>query len=151
MNEQLRLAANEAAAKLRAIESERGKAGSVARCVAETQFDDAVAVARAEKIAADNAVVAHIEAEASHPWEGKKVFRDVSVWRGLWPSKAISKREEGVVEIVRRSSQFPANMRYSQPRIGQAVVRLLKKDGSPSLRCFESWGGQIHPNWKLAE
>ena len=144
MIEQLQLAANEAGKKLIAIQCECNEAGSVARCAAEARYTNALAAARANKIAADSAVVAYIEAEASHPWEGKRVFREVGVGYR-------SKREEGIVEVVRRSSQFPANMRYSRPRIGVVIVRQVKKDGTASLKFFGYGAKTLNTGWKLVE
>ena len=151
MIEQLQLAANEADKKLRGIERARNEAGAVARCAAEAQFNDTIAAARAEKLAADNAVVAHIEAEASHPWEGKKVFREVGVGYRFRSGISHTKREEGIVEVVRRSSQFPANMRYSRPRIGVVIVRQVKKDGTASLKFCGHGAKTLNAEWRLAE
>ena len=60
---------------------------------------------------------------ASHPWEGKRV----------WRKNHSGKRLEGVVEVVRRGVTLPENVsQYNRPAIGTVIIRKIKKDGSPS-------------------
>lgn len=45
----------------------------------------------------------------------------------------------GVLEVVTRGSAFPSNQgSWRRPAVGTVIVRLLKKDGSPSLM-WETW------------
>lgn len=43
----------------------------------------------------------------------------------------------GVIELVTRETQHPANLRYGKASVGSYVIRLLKKDGTPSLSYVE--------------
>lgn len=82
--------------------------------------------------------------EPDHPWSGKKVYRMVNVGRSFAPRMV---REDGLVETWRITSERPANWSgWRIPPIGQAVVRPLKKDGTPSAR-FE----RLDSCWKLTE
>lgn len=76
-------------------------------------------------------------ATADHEWEGRRVFRMVRP-RGVnfyMRSNVPEVREEGVVETVRQTSEFAGNLSsYSRPKIGDVIVRSLKKDGSPALK-----------------
>jgi len=83
---------------------------------------------------AHDALKAHISDKASHPWDGKRVFRMKSMY-DRWSGRKIGKeRIDGIVEVVRLDSQFPVNMgTWSRPELGSVIIRKVKKDGKPSL------------------
>lgn len=71
---------------------------------------------------------------------GTKVFEWVRP--GRWARAGEPMRKSGrvgVVEVCTHESFFAGNARYSRPSVGQVFVRLLKKDGSPSLKVVEGW------------
>lgn len=51
--------------------------------------------------------------------------------------------QRGVLEIVTTDSCFPGNVSH-RPSIGKEIVRLLKKDGTPSLR-YDTWFSDWRP------
>lgn len=52
----------------------------------------------------------------------------------------------GIFEIVSFDSKFPENLsEYSRPKVGSYIVRLLKKDGTPSLK-FDKYN-HLGSNW----
>lgn len=81
---------------------------------------------------------------ASHPHEGKRVSTKRNVGTSYMP------RYEtiyGVVEVFRVGTEFPANLsHYSIPKVGEAFVRLLKKDGKPGKAIDTRLRG-----WKLED
>lgn len=42
--------------------------------------------------------------------------------------------KRGVVEVCTRESKFPSNIAWSKPSPGEAYIRMLKTDGTPSLQ-----------------
>lgn len=52
---------------------------------------------------------------------------------------------KGVVEVITHESAHPATLEHGRAKIGIAVVRLLKKDGSQSLNYEQSWEGAWLP------
>lgn len=99
---------------------------------------------------ANNALREHIDATTTHPWEGKKVVRVTHEPVSRWSSKTREVRLYGVVEIRRTDTKFPANQRWGLPDLGDPFVRLLKKDGTPSLK-LDRWNWRVTDQWKLAE
>ena len=97
------------------------------------------------------AVVARVAAEdatADHPWTGKKVFRMEAQGRSY--QRLPDKRIDGIVETYRSTTKLPENSaRWRLPSIGQPIVRLLRKDGSPGLK-VEVFS-RAYREWKLAE
>jgi hypothetical protein len=54
-----------------------------------------------------------------------------------------SKEDIGMVEIITPESKHPATKTYGKARIGEVVVRKLKKDGTPSQNYINVSGGWI--------
>lgn len=52
--------------------------------------------------------------------------------------------QRGVLEIVTTDSRFGGNISHA-PTIGKEIVRLLKKDGTPSLR-YDTWISDWRPD-----
>lgn len=134
------------------------------RTMRQTEIDDATAAINAKyatDLAAARAVLAeavqaerdHVDATASHPWDGKRVYRERPKYASAWSSKQVGvERLDGILEVVRQSSQFPANMTYSRPKLGTIIIRKLKKDGSVSLATHDILGRDPESaGWKLAE
>ena len=70
---------------------------------------------------------------ANHPDEGRRVFRDEDVYATRWSRKPSgTKRITGVVEVWRVGASA---QRGFDPRVGTPVVRLLKADGTPGVKC----------------
>jgi hypothetical protein len=87
---------------------------------------------------------------ASHPWEGKRVFKDENTGKSWRPA---TKRIFGIVR-VRRNGERPgaANQNYGLPRIGQAYIVAVKKDGTEAVRVLERAGdGGAFWKWQLDE
>lgn len=86
-----------------------------------------------------------------HAWAGKKVTRIKKTGRP-WNRKC--ETLFGVVETVTSKSEFPENLR--RPRVGDTIVRLLKKDGTPGLKfedlraAPEHAGDNADQYWRLA-
>lgn len=82
------------------------------------------------------------DAAAKHPWEGKRVRREVEVGR-RFNRKTVE--EFGVVEVRRADSEFPQGQSLGLPTMGEAFVRLEKKDGTTGLRFADlhrrDWSG----------
>jgi hypothetical protein len=91
---------------------------------------------------------------ASHPWEGKKVYRTEPVFASQWSGKQVgTKRIYGVVEVCRLDTAFADNTSsWGRPSLGNSFVRLLKKDGTPGVKIDRDsrYGGQL-AGWQLAE
>lgn len=86
-------------------------------------------------------------ATPDHEWEGRRVFRMVPGGGRAWNPRP-DVREEGIVETVRQGSRFANNLStYSTPRVGDVIVRSLKKDGSRALK-FDRLGSSYRP-WSL--
>ena len=140
--EKAKEAYEQASRAFRDIERAQTEAESVARQEVRRRFAERLEAARklliARKIVLDDAKIA----AASHPWEGKKVWRKDHVgWLGRTVVTIY-----GVVQIRVRETKFPANTTdYRMPNLGEPFVRLLTKDGKPGLK-FETMR-----EWKLAE
>ena len=145
-----RIAEDEARAARDAIDSAAKAAGQEARQRAEKAYRLAHDYEGACKrlIAACRARIAAEDATPDHEWEGRRVF----VMENAGPHwNRSQKRVEGVVETVRSNTVFASNSSgWRKPAIGEPIVRMLKKDGSPALK-FESfyrtWGGK----WALCD
>lgn len=77
------------------------------------------------------------------------VGRTVAEWKLFGCSsepKATGVR--GVVEVFKAGDRFIGS-RWSQPSIGSLVVRVLKKDGTKSLKCVAFHGEQLPHRWKF--
>lgn len=81
-----------------------------------------------------------------HAWTGRRVFK-MEATGPSWSRE--TKRVDGVVEMRRSSTPFPGNAAdYSLPALGEAFVRLVKKDGTPGLQFARL---HSHRGWKLVE
>lgn len=124
------------------LESEQSKAGDAARAKARAEYDDRIRIARMvrleAKTARDTAAVA-LAAGASgravpvgarvEEWRKK----EVGGWRKEWTNQLVATGRRGIVEVFTPQSEYPDNRgAWRRPRIGDFVIRLLKKDGSPS-------------------
>lgn len=145
--EQAKAAVEAADRARRAVEREIRDAEEAAKAAIRAQFDARLKAAWEGVNDARAALVAAQDQTPDHPWTGKRVFRMEQrgrVWERRTPI-----RIEGIVETVRSTTVFPENTaQWRCPGIGQPIVRLLKKDGSPSKR-FEEMSR--HTSWKLAE
>ena len=90
------------------------------------------------------------DAAASHPWEGKEV---TSMQRTHRYYK--EERVKALVEVVRSDTEFTLNIAsYSKPSVGEVIVRKLKKDGTPSLKFWDSYysdSKRLAEQWTLVE
>lgn len=87
-------------------------------------------------------------ATPDHEWTGKKVYRIEECFSRRSYKKIGETRLEGVVETYRHGVTLGRG--HYVYKIGQPIVRLLKKDGTPGLKTENldrTFGGE----WKLAE
>lgn len=136
-----------------AIKTGADRAGTAAAATASATYlsQHDYEGARARSRAASIARIAAEDALPAHEWEGRKVSRTGKIYRRFGGGIVGEKRFEGIVETVRSTSVFAANVRYNIPPAGSVIVRMLKKDGSPGLSFegFSDWNGA--PRWTLAE
>jgi hypothetical protein len=133
-----------------AIERLRREAINAATDAINTEYSERVDAAsevlwKAEKAARDN-----IDATAAHPWDGRRVVLVKPKYARYGGHLTGHETLHGIVEVVRQSSDFPANMRWSRPTLGKVIIRKVKKDGTPSLQ-FYDWGDGKIENWSLPE
>jgi hypothetical protein len=137
------------------IERDQRAAIDAAKAKVLAEFSAPLQAARMERAVAEKAKRDYIEANASHPWDGKKVFRIRKRRIRPYSREMVEYREEGFVEVVRTTSQFPENLSsYSMPELGSIIVRKVKKDGSPAKAFIERYWPQnadrMTNEWKLA-
>ena len=84
----------------------------------------------------------HLDATATHEWEGRRVVRTV---RCGWAGQRVA-AQYGVVQVRRKGMEFPENVTWGVPRIGEAFVRLELKSGKLGKR-FDA----LRSNWQLVE
>lgn len=88
-------------------------------------------------------------ATADHEWTGRRVYRIEEHFSGGWSRKKIGEtRIEGIVETYRHGVTLGRGHR-GWCGVGEPIVRLLKKDGTPGLKTENldrTFGGE----WKLA-
>lgn len=85
---------------------------------------------------------------------GRGVLVEWETKKGQWFSERKNWHYEsgrrGTIEVVDRNTQFPDNMAdYRRPALGDMIIRLLKKDGTPSKQVINLMNGI--PNWWLPE
>lgn len=135
-------------AAVREIERERDQEIREARDAIAEKYRERLREANQRRFEAEQAKRDHIEAGASHPWEGKKVFR-IKKKTSRWGSRVIGEeRLEGVVQVCRQNTPIPGNLGYSAPRLGQPFIRKLKKDGTVGTAIYTR---EDIENWQLAE
>lgn len=100
----------------------------------DSLYADKVSAARANIEAAVQAHRNAREGLPDHPWVGRRVYQMQETRMSVWePSKRV--RVEGVVETVRSGTPFAENLTdYKTPKIGDHIVRLLKKDGKLGIK-----------------
>ncbi|WP_300573458.1 hypothetical protein [Phenylobacterium sp.] len=131
------------------LESEVATKARAAADAVKAEYADRVRAASLARRAAHVALNAAITATAQHPWEGRRVFRLDP--RGAVYGRRAPTRVEGVVEVRRTGTAFPGNAAtYSMPEMGDAFVRLLKKDGTPGAKFDRLHTGRSFP-WKLVD
>jgi hypothetical protein len=146
-----RQAASEFDKHCAAVETEAREAANAARTAAVQSYSAITARLREARDVADKRVREQIDATATHPWEGQRVKRATHYrdWKGApmldRPPKSV---ELGIVEIRRSATRLPGNRGHSLPKLGQAFVRLLKKDGTTgtAIADLEHWRGG---KWEL--
>lgn len=113
------------------------------------RYREALSDAKSEAVKAEWALKkAESAAAPEHEWEGKRVKR-ISVRRSFHRSTP-GEPEYGIVRTCRIDTEFPENMTWRKPRVGDAFVRLLKKDGSEGVR-IASLPGYGIGTWELDE
>jgi hypothetical protein len=114
----------------------------------DAEYAEIRATTHAVYYQAEQAHRAAVAAAGSHEWEGKRVYREKPLYSSKWASRPYGKVPvEGIVEIRRLDTKFAENINYGLPSLGQAFVRLLKKDGKPGI-AIERLGNF---EWSLAE
>lgn len=133
----------------KALESQINKEARAAADAVRASYREQLSALHRTTGDAERALRDHINATASHEWEGKKVFR-MADKSSRWASKPCMVPVYGVVEVRRSDTAFPAGQRHGLPELGQAFVRLLKADGTPGLK-LDSWHWRVTDGWQLAE
>jgi hypothetical protein len=149
--EELKAAIAAAFANVRALEAAQAEEIKAVK----DKHSDGIWAAKKALGQAELALKEAVSNAASHPWEGKKVYRSIPIYASKWSSKQTgTKRVYGVVEVFRLGTVFADNTSsWSRPSLGNAFVRLLKKDGTPGVKIDRDrgYGGQIANCWHLAE
>ena len=142
----LKEAVSEAERRHYAIKDEMRDAIREAEARVRATFADRMNESLREVSDAKCALQQHIDATASHEWEGKRVVRVEQLYgnHSRIPYKTVV--EYGFVEVRRSGTVFPDNAKYRMPAMGEPFVRLEKKDGMIGMR-FE----RFNSAWKLAE
>lgn len=137
-NENLNALQDAMSAEIRAIKDRHG---------------DGIRAAKSALYDAESALKEAKSAAAAHPWEGRKVYKDVPIYSGWSSKQARTERVYGIVEVCRLGTAFAvAVASYSRPSLGRPFVRLLKKDGTPGLKFDRAtgWGDGL-VGWQLVE
>lgn len=121
--------ARDAKLKIQSIEAVRDEEVRAASSAIRDKFTDALREARQAHADAEQAVREHIDAAASHPWEGKRVYRIARI-TSRWDHHISETRVEGVLEVRRIGTVLPGNVGWGLPKLGEPFVRKLKKDGT---------------------
>ena len=145
--EQLRLAANEAADAVKKAERACREECEESRVAIRAKHADKIAGLMEAESAAMERLNDHIEANASHPWEGKKVY--ANMYASAWSTAM--KYQYGIVEIARKDTVFATNAgAWSKPSIGQVFIRKIKKDGTPAIQIADANPSFVR-GWKLVD
>ncbi len=110
---------------------------------ADILFGDVIDASRLALRDAEKAVEAEADAKARVATDGKyPAGTKLYEWsRSQWGGPRQKTGRVGIYECVTLDSKFPASMEH-RPHIGQWIVRVMKKDGTPSLvtdRWATSW------------
>lgn len=148
--EQARNAEMEADTAYRRIESLRAEAIEAARQRVIDEWRERLSAASDVRREARMARIAAEDAQPDHEWEGRRVFRMEPQGRSY--QRLPDKRIEGIVETYRSTSDVPMSTpSYRLPAIGEAIVRLLKKDGTPGAKFEKLDRGCWSSKWQLVE
>lgn len=75
-------------------------------------------------------------------WGDFPVGTELCMWAasGSYGRGKLVIKKRGVVEVCTKDTKLAENLGWKKPDIGEAFVRVLKKDGTPSLMAGEKWG-----------
>lgn len=93
------------------------------------------------------------EQSPRHEWDGRKVERKEKIYQRFSSRDDRVETVYGIVETRTRETKFADNApSYRLPEMGEAFVRLLKKDGKPGMK-FEpmTHGFDRNVRWSLSE
>jgi len=140
----------------RALENERDEKISQTRGKIIEEYRTLLNEKRHAVKDARTALFKYIDENVSHPHEGQIVVRERTLYH-RWSSKVRGvEKTYGIVETVRTNCDMPSNLaQYSRPKVGDVIIRALKKDNSPSIKFHDKFnaGSQNYkdlPNWELA-
>lgn len=111
--------------------------------------EEVVALARLEDAAKHALEDERVRVAMKHPHIGVTVEEWKSSGYGFRPSEPHRTGRRGIIRVWTREEKCPANITYSEPRVGSLFVRLLKKDGTESLQ-FDTLGG-YNGQWRVVE
>lgn len=143
------------------MDDEDARVSKVRAEVASEYRDALEAAAQKERdwcAALDRARVQHAKASGVLGFvPGDRVQRTVRKYGGSWSRDVRKVVEVGIVEVVTPDTEFPVNdSAWRRPRVGEIIVRLLKKDGTPG-RLYErllkrTWGpGAVVDGWQKVQ
>lgn len=91
---------------------------------------------------------------AKHPWEGKRVRREKSIYEKRWSREKTTVVEYGIVDVMRHDTKVSDTYDFERPRIGAAFVRRIKKNGEGALTIYtdiDSRNDWIMKDWQLCD
>lgn len=113
----------------------------------EAEYGARLAALRQAELDAERAVEDERIANAKPPHPVGTVMIGWSNKSGSWARESDWQPvAKGIIEIVTRETVHPANTEYSRASLGDVVVRLLKKDGTPSAK-YQTLGGWRSHRW----
>lgn len=147
---QLETATRDAENAVCSIEHDLKAAIRAAEARIRAEYSERLREAKDRLDAAQFALREHVDAAISHPWEGRRVFSMKPEFRR--GRKIGEKRLDGIVEVRRQGTPMPGNRgSYSLPRLGDAFVRKVAKDGKPGIAIHpRRYGGSLQ-GWQLVE
>lgn len=101
--------------------------------------------------AAEERLRAAKDALPDHPWTGKRVYREEKQYARFSSRVTGVERIEGVVEMRRTGTVLPGGQLWGLPQLGEAFVRLAKKDGSLGLKVEDLERRHRHDQWRLVK
>jgi hypothetical protein len=94
-----------------------------------------------------------IEQNLKHPLCGKRVEELKSLSFSRQPSRPTG--VVGIIEVFREGDDFPSNITIGVPQGGDMVIRVLKKDGTKSVKAiklaYRDRGYELPHYWRLIE
>jgi hypothetical protein len=105
--------------KIRSLFGDNETAASVALAGAENAFH---AEEDRLRVLGNSTKLPHPEGTVLVEWKAGRYYAD----------KTLRPARKAVLQIYREGDPLPANVKWHRPQVGEIILRLLKKDGTPS-------------------